>query len=70
MPGDSVVLGEVPRGLLDGLPKENQLAICDIVGKPLLLNEYDDEGRAELAFTDADGTMHFIYVSPDLIKLV
>jgi hypothetical protein len=40
------------------------------VGKPVLLNQYDYEGRAELEFTDSDGTTHFIYVSPDLIKFV
>lgn len=70
MPGDPVVLGEAPRGLLDGLPKEDQRAICEIVGKPVLLNEYDEEGRAELEFTDSDGTIHLIYVSTDVIKFV
>jgi hypothetical protein len=70
MRGDSVVLREVPSGLLGGLPEEDQRAICEIVGKPVLLNQYDYEGRAELEFTDSDGTTHFIYVSPDLIKFV
>jgi hypothetical protein len=68
MPGDTVVLREVPRGLLDGLPKEDQKAISEIVGKPVRLNEYDDEGRAELRFTDSNGGIHFIYVSPDVIR--
>jgi hypothetical protein len=67
--GEIVVLAEVPLGLLDGLPKEDQRAISNIVGKPIRLNEYDSEGRAELEFTDCDGGIHFIYVSPDTIRV-
>jgi hypothetical protein len=69
MPGDTVVLREVPQGLLDGLPEEDQRATSEIVGKPLRLNEYDDVGRAELEFTDSKGVVHFIYVSPDVIRI-
>jgi hypothetical protein len=69
MPGVSVVLDELPPGLLDGLPAEDQLAICGIVGNPVLLKDYDDEGRAELEFTDSHGTTHHIYVNPDVIRI-
>jgi hypothetical protein len=68
MPGDIVVLKEVPRGLLDGLPIADQRAISEIAGRPVRLNEYDSEGRAELEFTDREGVIHFIYVSPDAIR--
>jgi hypothetical protein len=37
-------------------------------GKPVLLNEYDDAGRAELEFNDRDGQPHFICVAVDFIK--
>ena len=67
-PGELVVLIAIPRGMLDDLPEEDQLAIKEIVGKPILLNEYDDAGRAELEFTDRDGKFHFLYVAPDFIK--
>jgi hypothetical protein len=67
-PGDTVMLTEVPPGLLDNLPIEDQRAISEVVGKPVRLNEYDDEGRAELEFTDRDGNFHFIYVSPNFIR--
>jgi hypothetical protein len=67
VPGDTVVLRELPSGLLDDLPAEDQRAISEIVGKPVRLNGYDDAGRAELEFTDCDGVVHFIYVNPDLI---
>jgi hypothetical protein len=50
MPGDRVVLVEIPSGLLDGLPLEDQVAIGAIVGKPVLLVAYDKDGRAELQF--------------------
>jgi hypothetical protein len=67
--GSKVVLIEVPPGLLDGLPTEDQEAISGIVGKPIVLNEYEDDGRAELEFKDAEGNFHYIYVSPDFIRL-
>ena len=66
-PGDTVVLIEVPPGLLDGLPTEDQEAIAEVVGKRVLLAEYDDDGRAELEFTDRNGVIHSIFVSPDLV---
>jgi hypothetical protein len=68
MPGNAVVLVEAPLGLLFGLSNEDQQAISQIVGKPVRLNEYDDEGRAELEFTGDEGVLHFIYVSPGLVR--
>jgi len=67
-PGELVVLIEVPRGMLDDLPPEDQEVITDVVGKPILLNEYDDAGRAELEFKDRDGQIHFIFVAPEFIR--
>jgi hypothetical protein len=67
-PGDMVVLIEVPPGLLDDLPMEDQQGISEIVGKPVRLNEYDEDGRAELEFKDGDGHFHFIYVHPDFVR--
>jgi len=67
-PGDTVVLTRVPHGLLDGLPKTDQKAISEIVGKPILLVGYDDDKRAELEFTDGSGVTHFIYVNAKFVK--
>jgi hypothetical protein len=66
-PGDMVVLSEIPPGLLNDLPVEDQTAIAEAVGKPILLNEYNENGRAELEFRDRDGIIHFIYVKQDFI---
>jgi hypothetical protein len=67
-PGDMVILTAVPQGFVDDLPEEDQQAIREIVGKPVLLVEYDDVGRAELEFNDREGQTHFIFVAADLIK--
>ena len=67
--GDRVVLIELPPGLLDELPTEDQEAISAIVGKTVVLNEYDDVGRAELEFNDAGGNIHLIYVNPEFIRV-
>ena len=69
------MLKSIPPGLLDGLPQEDQNAIVAIVGKPVLLVEYDEDGRAELHFDDpfdgrADGYSHThsIWVFPEFIE--
>lgn len=67
-PNDMVVLREMPAGLLDDLPTEDQRAIAEIIGKPVRLNNYDGDGRAELVFTDRDGIIHFIFVKPDMLS--
>ena len=67
-PGDMVVLTTLPAGFLDDLPREDQNAISAIIGKPVLFNEIDECGRAELEFTEPDGTIHFIYVDAELLS--
>ena len=66
-PGDSVVLSKIPPGLVEGLPTEDQEAIATVIGKPILLTVSNYDGRAELEFTDRNGVIHSIFVSPDLI---
>ena len=73
--GERVVLIALPPGFLDGLPDEDQRAITAIVGEPVLLLGYDDDGRAELEFddpfvarTDTSSYTHKIWVAPELIK--
>ncbi len=66
--GCKVVMAELPPGLLQGLPREDQNAIRGILGKPVLLEEYDEDGRAVLAFKDSKGIFHSIFVSPSYIR--
>jgi hypothetical protein len=66
--GDLVVLAEIPAGFLDNLPAEDRQAIREVVGKPILLTEYDERGKAQLEFIDRKGVIHFVYVSPSLIR--
>jgi hypothetical protein len=67
-PGARAVLTKLPPGLLDGLPEEDQTAISAIVGKRILFVGYDEDGRVELEFTDSEGIIHSIYVSPEFVK--
>ena len=62
-----VVLKALPPGFLDDLPADDQEAISKAVGKPITLNGYEDDGRAELEFTDTEGVIHIIYVDPKFI---
>ena len=45
-----------------------QRVLSEILGKPVMLNEYDKDGRAELEFKDRDDVIHFIYVDPKFIE--
>ena len=67
-PGTNVVLKSVPPGFLDSLPQRDQRAIAAIVGQAVRLVDYDDVGRAELEFTDKEGTIHYIYVKPEYLR--
>lgn len=72
--GENVVLVVLPPGLLDGLPEDDQRAIRAIVGKPVMLVGYDEDGRAELVFENPFHVetsywhTHSIWVAPDFIK--
>jgi hypothetical protein len=67
-PGEWVVLTEVPPRMLDDLPLEDQQAIVEAVGKPIVLRGYDDDGRAELEFEDRGGNGHVIFVDLRFIR--
>ena len=61
---EKVILNALPPGFLDGLPVQDQEAISMAVGKPITLNGYEDDGKAQLEFTDMEGVTHIIYVDP------
>jgi hypothetical protein len=65
--GDSVIVNGLPPKFLDDLPNSDQAAIANVVGTAVLLLAYDEDGRAELEFTDAAGTIHSIFVDPKYI---
>lgn len=65
-----MVLVGLASGFPDGLPHEDQQALQDVVGKSVILNGYDEEGRAELEFCDKQGLRHFIYVDPRFIRAI
>jgi hypothetical protein len=67
-PGDTVILTGLPSGFLNDLPSEDQRAVSQVLGKPVVLKDYDEDGRAELEFADCDGVTHFIFVSTDAIR--
>jgi hypothetical protein len=67
-PGDKVILKGVPPNWLDDLPKSDQGAITRVIGTAILLLDYDEDGRAELEFTDAKGIIHAIFVDPKYIS--
>jgi hypothetical protein len=67
-PGEMVILTGLPSGFVDDLPPEDQKAITERIGQPVLLESFDDDGRAELEFVDSEGVIHFVYVDPQFIR--
>jgi hypothetical protein len=67
-PGRKVRLSALPPGFIDDLPDEDQRALLEAVGKPAVLNGYDEDGRAELEFVDREGVFHTIWVDPKFIE--
>jgi hypothetical protein len=61
------MLRALPAGFVDDLSTEDQNAILDVVGKRLLLKAYEEDGRAELEFTDQQGVIHAIWLDPKYI---
>jgi hypothetical protein len=66
-PGQKVILTALPPGLIDDLPAEDQIAISEVVGKPITLVQYEEDGRAVLEFSDKQGDFHGLYVDPKFI---
>ena len=73
--GEQVILLGLPAGFLNGLPEEDQRAITAMVGRPVTLVGYDEDGRAELHFddpfearTDNYGHTHSIWVELEFLS--
>jgi hypothetical protein len=68
-PGRKVVLTTLPPGFIDDLPVADQRAISEVIGKSITLNQYEEDGRAELEFRDSEDVIHLIYVDPKFLRL-
>jgi hypothetical protein len=66
-PGEKVLLKALPPRFIADLPAEDQRVISEAVGKPIVLNGYEEDGRAELEFTDREDVVHLIYVDTKFI---
>jgi hypothetical protein len=56
--------------LLRGLPKADQRAILGAVGSVYRVAGLNVVGHAELEFFDSSGSMHFVWVEPENLRLV
>jgi hypothetical protein len=52
---------------MSGLPKEDQEAICSVIGKTVRFAGFS-YGQAEVEFEDSHGDEHTIWVDTDRIK--
>jgi hypothetical protein len=67
-PGTRVIIVQEPPDLFLGMEENDRDAIAHIIGKPVLLVDYDADGRAELEFKSRSKSIHFVYIDPIYIK--
>lgn len=67
---DRVRFLKASAGLLRGLPRSDRQAILSAVGGVYRIQGFNVVGYAELEFSDAQGTMHFVWVEPENLRLV
>lgn len=68
-PGELVVLSSVPTTLIEGLPEDDQTAIREVIGKPVMFAALN-YGQAELEFKDRNGDDHTIWVDTHRIEAI
>jgi hypothetical protein len=56
--------------LLRGLPRADQRAILGAVGGVYRVAGFNIVGHAEIEFRAANGSMHFVWVEPENLRLV
>ena len=66
--GDKVILIGLPLHFLNDLSLEGQKDIRNAIGKPVLLNGYDEDGLAELIFCEISEVSHTIYVGREFFR--
>lgn len=66
--GDHIRIIEIPEGLPEGLPEEDQVAIYAQVGKVLVVQGFEMDGSAELEFVDDAGHIHTIWINPNYLE--
>ena len=64
--GDVVVITQIPPTLIAGVPREDQEAILQCVGKSLLIAGFNDLGEAEFEFFDSSNNAHTIWLRNEI----
>lgn len=68
--GDSVKVIDIPAWLPQGLPEEDQIAICSQIGKTLIIQGFNGDGDAELEFVNNNGHIHTIWIKPHCLEKI
>lgn len=68
--GDYVRIVDIPEEIPEGLPEEDQIAIRAQVGKIMVIQDFNNDGAAELEFVDDAGHIHTIWIDPDCLAYI
>ena len=68
--GNRVRFLAASSGLLRGLPVSDRRAILGAVGGVYRVQDLNGHGHAEIEFVEPNGTMHFVWVEPENLRVV
>ena len=68
--GNVVRMLEIPQDLFSKLPKTQHAALRAEIGKVHLIQSYDEYGKIELEYHDANFTPHTIWVNASCVTRI
>lgn len=66
--GDVVTVESIPESLVRGLPQSDQRAINDCLGRSFKISGFNDQGEAEIEFTEAEDEFHTIWIGTACLR--
>jgi len=66
--GDEVTVKRIPESLVRGLPDSDTHAINNCLGQSFKIAGFNDQGEAEIEFTDGENEFHTIWIETSCLK--
>jgi hypothetical protein len=66
--GDVIEVRRIPSTLVSNLPKDDQCAIEQCVGKRFPISDFNDQGEVEVEFLDSENNPHTIWLDSSCVE--
>jgi len=68
--GDTVTVKRIPESLVRGLPLSDQRAINNCLDRSFEISGFNDQGDAEIEFTDARNEFHTNWIDTSCLEKI